>query len=164
VTGVQTCALPIFFKAEEAATPALPSSGTVLMTVNDRDKAAACKVAAEFQKLGFKILATNGTHRRFAERGIKSEQINKTHQGRPDIVDAIKNGDIHLIINTPAGKDSQHDDSYIRKNAIKHKIPYVTTLAAALAAAKGIGAVQKGRAGVKSLQAYHQDVQKAPPA
>ncbi|MCX7825889.1 MAG: carbamoyl-phosphate synthase large subunit, partial [Verrucomicrobiae bacterium] len=153
-----------YFKAEEAATPPLPTSGTVLITVNDRDKAAACEVAAEFNKLGFKILATNGTHRRFAEHGIKSEQINKTNQGRPDIVDAIKNGDIQLIINTPAGKSSQHDDSYIRKNAIKHKIPYITTIAAALAAAKGIGAVQKGRADVKSLQAYHQDVKNAPPA
>ncbi|MBM3890149.1 MAG: carbamoyl-phosphate synthase large subunit, partial [Verrucomicrobia bacterium] len=151
-----------FFKAEEAAAPPLPSSGAVLITVNDRDKAAACEVAAEFNKLGFKVLATNGTHRRFAERGVKSEQINKTNQGRPDIVDAIKNGDIQLIVNTPAGKASQSDDSYIRKNAIKHKIPYITTIAAALAAAKGIGAVQKGRAGVKSLQAYHQDVKNAP--
>ncbi|MBI5817644.1 MAG: carbamoyl-phosphate synthase large subunit [Verrucomicrobia bacterium] len=151
-----------FFKAEEAATPELPSSGTVLITINDRDKAAACNVAAEFSKLGFKVLATNGTHRRFTERGIKSEQINKTNQGRPDIVDAIKNGDIQLIINTPAGKSSQSDDSYIRKNAIKHKIPYITTIAAALAAAKGIGAVQKGRAGVKSLQAYHLDIKNAP--
>ena len=153
-----------FFKAEEAATPALPSSGAVLITVNERDKAAACEVAAEFNKLGFKVHATNGTHRRFAERGVKSELINKTNEGRPDIVDAIKNGDIQLIINTPAGKNSQSDDSYIRKNAIKHKVPYVTTIAAALAAAKGIGAVQKGRAGVKSLQAYHQDVKNAPPA
>jgi carbamoyl-phosphate synthase large subunit len=151
-----------YFKAEEAATPALPSSGAVLITVNERDKAAACEVAAEFNKLGFKVLATNGTHRRFGERGIKSEKINKTNEGRPDIVDAIKNGDIQLIINTPAGKSSQSDDSYIRKNAIKHKVPYVTTIAAALAAAKGIGAVQKGRAGVKSLQAYHQDVKNAP--
>ncbi len=151
-----------YFKAEEAATPALPASGAVLITVNERDKAAACKVAAEFNKLGFKVLATNGTHRRFAGRGIKSEKINKTNEGRPDIVDAIKNGDIQLIINTPAGKSSQSDDSYIRKNAIKHKVPYVTTLAAALAAAKGIGAVQKGRAGVKSLQEYHQDVKNAP--
>jgi carbamoyl-phosphate synthase large subunit len=151
-----------FFKAEEAATPPLPAEGAVLITVNDRDKAAACAVATEFNKLGFKVLATNGTHRQFAACGIKSEQINKTNQGRPDIVDAIKNGDIQLIINTPAGKSSQSDDSYIRKNAIKHKIPYVTTLAAALAAAKGIEAVQKGRAGVKSLQAYHQDVKNAP--
>lgn len=151
-----------YFKAEEAATPALPASGAVLITVNERDKAAACKVAAEFNKLGFKVLATNGTHRRFAGRGIKSEKINKTNEGRPDIVDAIKNGDIQLIINTPAGKSSQSDDSYIRKNAIKHKVPYVTTLAAALAAAKGIGAVQKGRAGVKSLQEYHHDVKNAP--
>ncbi|MBI5687264.1 MAG: carbamoyl-phosphate synthase large subunit [Verrucomicrobia bacterium] len=151
-----------FFKAEEAATPPLPSSGAVLITVNERDKTAACEVAAEFNKLGFKVLATNGTHLRFAERGVRSEKINKTNEGRPDIVDAIKNGDIQLIINTPAGKNSQVDDSYIRKNAIKHKVPYVTTLAAALAAAKGIGALQKGRAEVKSLQAYHQDVQNAP--
>ncbi|MCX6908019.1 MAG: ATP-grasp domain-containing protein, partial [Verrucomicrobia bacterium] len=151
-----------YFKAEEAATPALPSSGAVLITVNERDKAAACEVAAEFNKLGFKVLATNGTHRRFGERGIKSEKINKTNEGRLDIVDAIKNGDIQLIINTPAGKSSQSDDSYIRKNAIKHKVPYVTTLAAAMAAAKGISAVQKGRAGVKSLQAYHQDLKNAP--
>ena len=80
------------------------------------------------------------------------------HEGRPHIVDAIMNGNIQLVINTPIGKLSQHDDSYIRKNAIKYKIPYITTLAAALASAKGIAAMRKGLASIKSLQTRHQDI------
>ena len=153
-----------FFKAEEAATPPLPLQGTVLITVSDREKDGLAEVAREFVQLGFKVLATQGTQQFLAERGIKAEPIKKMHEGRPHIVDAVKSGEIQLIINTPAGKQSQHDDSYIRKNAIKYKIPYVTTVAAARAAAKGIAAMRKGHISVKSLQAYHQDILNSPPA
>jgi carbamoyl-phosphate synthase large subunit len=115
-------------------------------------------VASQFNQLKFKIKATNGTYRFLAENGIHADPILKMHEGRPNIVDSIKNGEIQLVINTPSGKLSQYDDSYIRKAAIKYKIPYITTLVAALAAAKGIASVLKGRGKVKSLQEYHSEI------
>jgi len=115
-------------------------------------------VATQFDKLGFNIKATNGTHRFLADHDIKSELIRKMHEGRPNIVDGIKNGEIQLVINTPSGKLSKHDDSYIRKAAIKYKIPYITTLAAALATVKGIHAFREGHGKVKALQDYHKDI------
>jgi len=147
-----------FYKAEEAAQQMLPSEGTVLITVSKNDRPAVLEVAKEFDSLGFKIKATNGTHRFLAEHGIESEHILKMHEGRPNIVDGIKNKEIQLVINTPSGKLSKYDDSYIRKAAIKYKIPYITTLAAAIAAAKGIGAYRKGKGSVRSLQSYHGDI------
>jgi len=147
-----------FFKAEEAAQQLLPSGGTVLITVSTRDRPAVLEVATQFDRLGFQIKATSGTHQFLAEQGIQSEKILKMHEGRPNIVDGIKNKEIHLIINTPSGKLSIHDDSYIRKAAIKYKIPYVTTIAAALAAAKGIMAYREGKGNVRSLQDYHADI------
>jgi len=153
-----------FFKAEEAVTPPWPLQGTVLITVSDREKDGVAEVAREFVQLGFKVLATQGTQQFLTERGIKVEPIKKMHEGRPHIVDALKSGEIQLIINTPAGKQSQYDDSYIRKNAIKYKIPYVTTLAPGRAAAKGIAAMRKGQISVKPLQAYHQGILNSPPA
>ncbi len=147
-----------FYKAEEGAQQLLPSEGTVLITVSDKDKPQAAKAAKEFKDLGFNIKATRGTHDFLAAQGIKSELINKFHEGRPNIVDAVKNKEIHLIINTPTGRLSKNDDSYVRKAAIQHKTPYITTVAAALAAAKGITAYHQGEAGVKSLQEYHSDI------
>jgi carbamoyl-phosphate synthase large subunit len=147
-----------FYKAQEAAQQLLPSEGTVLITVSERERPAVLEVAKEFDRLGFKIKATNGTHKFLAENGIQSEHILKMHQGRPNIVDGIKNKEIHLVINTPSGKLSIYDDSYIRKAAIKYKIPYITTLAAAIAAAKGITAYRKGKGSVRSLQNYHEDL------
>jgi len=144
-----------FYKAQQGAKQDLPSEGTVLITVADMDKKQAVDVAGEFAKLGFKIKATEGTHHLLADNRIESEHILKMHEGRPNIVDAIKNGEIQLIINTPAGKLSKYDDSYIRKAAIKYGIPYITTTAAAAAAAKGIAARQAGDTDVKSLQTYH---------
>ena len=148
-----------FFKAEEAVTPALPTEGTVLISLADKTHRAALQVARAFVKLGFRIKATRGTHAFFAQNGISSEPINKLHEGRPNITDGIMNKEIQMVINTPLGKRSQDDDSYIRKAAIKHKVPYVTTLAAALASAKGIAARRTGHGGVKSLQEYHRDIQ-----
>jgi carbamoyl-phosphate synthase large subunit len=147
-----------FFKAEEGAQQALPTEGTVLITVSTKDRPAVLEVAREFADLGFKIRATVGTGEFLASRGIESELILKMHEGRPNIVDEIKNGEIQLVVNTPSGKLSQYDDSYIRKAAIKYHVPYITTLAAAAAAAKGIAAHRKGRAGVRSLQSYHADI------
>jgi len=144
-----------FFKAEQAANQTLPSQGTVLITVTDYDKAAIPSIAKEFQKLGFKIKATEGTYRLLTDKGVKAERIFKMHEGRPNIIDAIKNGEIQLIINTPVGKLGKYDDSYIRKAAITYKIPYITTTAAAAASVKGIAAAQTGDSSVRSLQSYH---------
>ncbi|MFO7599643.1 MAG: carbamoyl-phosphate synthase large subunit [Candidatus Desulfacyla sp.] len=147
-----------YFKAQEATQLMLPSEGTVLITVSEADRPAVLEVARQFSRLGFKIKATHGTHRFLAECGIDSSSILKMHEGRPNIVDGIKNNEIHLVVNTPSGKLSKHDDSYIRKAAIKYKVPYITTIAAALAATRGIAKVREGHGGVKSLQSYHLDI------
>jgi len=147
-----------FFKAEEAAQQMLPTDGTVLITVSPKDRPAVYDVAEQFAKLGFKIKATQGTHQFLTSQGIKSDLILKMQEGRPNIVDAIMNGEINLVINTPSSKLSQHDDSYIRKTAIKYKVPYITTLAAAIAAAKGVMAYWQARPEVKSIQKYHSDI------
>jgi carbamoyl-phosphate synthase large subunit len=147
-----------FFKAEQAAKQHLPSEGAVLITIADKDKEAALEVVKEFKKMGFKIITTDGTHRFLTEKGIKTQHILKMHEGRPNIVDAIKNAEINLVVNTPAGKLSKEDDSYIRKNAIKYNVAYITTIAAAAAAVKGIAARRTGPAKVRSLQSYHSSI------
>ncbi|PKN34908.1 MAG: carbamoyl phosphate synthase large subunit [Deltaproteobacteria bacterium HGW-Deltaproteobacteria-19] len=148
-----------FYKAEEAAQQVLPNAGSVLITVEAQDKGGIIQTARTFQDLGFKILATQGTHEFLSRQGIATEPILKMHEGRPNIVDAVKNGEIQLIINTPSGKMSAYDDSYIRKAAIKYRIPYITTTAAAAAAVKGILAFRKGHGRARSLQSYHKDIQ-----
>jgi carbamoyl-phosphate synthase large subunit len=147
-----------FYKAQEGAKQRLPLEGTVLISVADREKAQVVPVAEEFRKLGFRILATAGTRDFLAERGVPAEPIAKLHEGRPHIIDLIVNRDIHLIVNTPAGKSSEYDDSYIRKSAIKYGVPYITTMAAALAAAKGISERRQGGLSVRSLQEYHRQI------
>ncbi len=146
-----------FWKAQEAVTQ-LPTSGTVLITVAEYDHPAVGDVARQFANLGFKIVATAGTHSLLSSQGISSVSILKEHEGRPNITDAIKNKEIQLVINTPVGKLSMYDDSYIRKAAIKYKVPYITSLAAAMAAAKGIAAYREGKSDVRSLQKYHADI------
>ncbi|MBM3143124.1 MAG: carbamoyl-phosphate synthase large subunit [Chloroflexi bacterium] len=147
-----------FFKAQVAAQQLLPINGTVLLSLFSKDLPAALEVAKRFAELGLKIKTTRGTHKFLARHGIKSELILKMHEGRPNIVDGIKNREIQLVINTPSGKLSKYDDSYIRKAAIKYKVTYITTLAAAAAAAKGIAAYRNGKLEVKSLQSYHADI------
>jgi carbamoyl-phosphate synthase large subunit len=147
-----------FFKAQVAAGQLLPMEGTVLITVSERDRAGALEAARRFAGLGFSIVATEGTRKFLQSNGIAASMILKVHEGRPNIADAIKNGEIHLVINTPAGKTSMHDDSYIRKTAIKHKVPYITTTAAAIATAMGIAAHRQGHADVRSLQQYHAGI------
>ncbi len=147
-----------FAKAEEAAGGRLPLEGTVLITIAERDRELVLSAAQGFHDLGFKIRATAGTHGFLAEHDIPSEPILKLHEGRPNIEDAIKNGEIQLVVNTPAGKSSEFDDSYIRKAAIRYKVPYVTTTTAAKAAAGGIAARRAGRGRVRSLQSYHASI------
>jgi len=150
-----------YYKAQEATQSSLPISGTVLISVNDQDKPAALETAREFAKIGFKIKATGGTHKFLLENGVQSEVIKKQYEGRPNIVDGITNKEINLVINSPLGKRSQYDDSYIRKAAIKYKVPYLTTMAAALASAKGIAAYKENNLpenNLKSLQEYHTNI------
>lgn len=148
-----------YFKSQEAAQMSLPLEGCVLITMADRDKPSALEPARLFRDMGFKIYTTRGTTEFMKNNGIETEPILKLGYGRPDIVDAIKNGEIKLVINTPSGKESQEDDSYIRKAAIKYKVSYITTAAAAQAAAKGIAARRKGKSDVKPLQKYHKEIQ-----
>ena len=148
-----------FYKAEEAAKQILPKEGAVLITVASKDRSNVLEAAKEFYKLGFAIRATGGTRDFLSENGVESEPILKLTEGRPNIDDAIKNGEVQLVVNTPIGKASQYDDSYIRKAAIKYRVPYITTPAAASAAAKGIAAFINGRSGVKSLQEYHAEIE-----
>jgi carbamoyl-phosphate synthase large subunit len=157
VLGIASSFGLAFWKAQEAIT-LLPTSGTVLITVSEHDRPAVRAVAEQFANLGFKIMATAGTHAFLTSQGIPSTNILKEHEGRPNITDAIKNKEIQLVINTPAGKLSKHDDSYIRKSAIKYKVPYITTLAAAIAAARGIAAYREGKSDVSPLQDYHADM------
>jgi len=147
-----------FYKSQEGANQTLPTEGTVLITVSAKDRPAVLQVAKRFDELGFKIKATEGTHRFLAAADVRSEMVRKLHEGRPNIVDGIMNNEIQLVINTPVGRMGQHDDSYIRKTAVKYRVPYITTLTAALAAAEGIAARRKGNAAVKSLQSYRADI------
>ena len=147
-----------YYKAQEATGQSLPAEGAVLITVEEKDKDGILEVARAFARIGFKIIASEGTHKFFAGHGIASDRIFKMYEGRPNIVDAIKNGEIQLVINTPAGRLSKYDDSYIRKAAIKYKIPYITTVAAAVAAVKGIAACRQGHGRAKSLQSYHAEI------
>ena len=159
VLGMADSAGLAFYKAQEGVKHRLPTEGTVLISVCERDRdEQTARMAQQFQEMGFTIKATDGTRAFLAERGVKAQPIRKLNAGRPNILDGIKNHEIDLIINTPVGKLSQHDDSYLRKAAIRHGIPYITTVAAAVSAAEGIGARKKGHAPVKSLQEYHAEI------
>ena len=159
VLGLSTYYGEAFYKAQEATQTKLPLGGSVLISVNRKDKPEVAEVAKLFDEAGFKIYATGNTHEIITEAGIDATLVKKMQEGRPNILDMITNGDFDLIINSPVGKDSVHDDSYLRKAAIKAKIPYVTTIAAAKATAKGILYVQKhGNGEVKSLQEIHKEI------
>ncbi len=145
-----------FFLAQEATQTVLPTEGTVLISVNDQDKSEVPKIAKMYSDMGFKIVATGRTYDLIRANGIPARKINKLQEGRPNITDELMNGTIQIVINTPSGKDSTYDDSYIRKTAIRKKVPYFTTMAAAHAGAVGIAAVLKeGRLSVRSLQELH---------
>ena len=148
-----------FFKSQEATQTPLPIKGTVLITIADRDKEKIVETARNFHDMGFTILSTGGTKKFLEKHSIPATLILKVHEGRPNIVDAIKNKEIDLVVNTPAGRLSEYDDSYIRKNAIKFKIPYITTTSAALSSTNGIKERQNGEYKVKSLQDYHSAIE-----
>ena len=160
VLGIAERTGEAFFKAEEGAKSTLPLEGTVLISVNRKDKPEVAEIARIFHECGFHILATGHTWETITGDGIPAEKIKKQYEGRPNILDAMTNGKIQLIINSPVGKDSIHDDSYLRRNAIKLRIPYITTIAAARAAAEGIRYVKKHGAGeIRSLQEWHGMIQ-----
>jgi carbamoyl-phosphate synthase large subunit len=145
-----------FHKSQVAAGQDMPVEGGVLVSVNDRDKETILDVVCGLEELGYRIIATKGTHRFLEDNGIKVEPILKMHEGRPNIVDEIKNGLIRLVINTPAGRTSTVDDSYIRKAAIQYRIPYITTVAAAAATVKGFAAARQGAGEIRFLQEYNR--------
>jgi carbamoyl-phosphate synthase large subunit len=148
-----------FYKAEEATKCQIPTEGCVLISVNDRDKAELVDVAKGFHECGFSIMATGRTCDMIVEAGIPAEKVWKINEGRPNILDKITNGKIQLIINTPIGKKGAVDDSYIRKAAVKHKIPYMTTMAMAKATIEGIRSAKRdGKLPVKSLQEFHAEI------
>ncbi|MBR2263829.1 MAG: carbamoyl-phosphate synthase large subunit [Firmicutes bacterium] len=148
-----------YYKAQEATQAPLPLEGTVLISVSNRDKPELLEIAKGFHELGFDLMATGNTYAMITENGIPARKIAKIHEGRPNILDAVKNGEIQLIINTPIGKKSTIDDSYIRKAAIRSRIPYVTTMAAANATMQGIKAIKESLGTkVHSLQRYHAKI------
>ncbi len=148
-----------FYKAQEATQSKLPLGGTVLISVNRKDKAEVVEIAQSFADDGFKILATGNTYELIRNAGIEAEKVKKLYEGRPNILDMITNESIDLIVNSPAGKESVHDDSYLRKAAIKAKIPYITTIAAARVTAQGIRYIKEhGNGDVKSLQQLHSEI------
>ena len=156
VLGLAETVGEAYFKAQEGAKSVLPLSGTVLLSISDADKDGAVDVARAFHEDGFKIIATEGTAKLISEAGIPVERVNKIYEGQPNIEDWIINGKIQLIVNTPAGKTAAHDDSYLRKGAIKHRVTYITTMVAAKAAAEGINQMNKhGNSEVLSLQEWH---------
>ena len=146
-----------FYLAEEAAGLKLPMEGNALLTVADKDKEQLLPIAQRLKKLGFNIYATEKTSQFLKENKIENTEIKKVHEGRPNIMDAIKNKVINLIINTPVGRSSKYDDSYIRIMAIQNKIPYITSMAAAQASVEGIEAAKKGKVLPKALQDYYKD-------
>ncbi|HJW37480.1 MAG TPA: carbamoyl-phosphate synthase large subunit [Candidatus Udaeobacter sp.] len=146
-----------YAKSQMAAPPPLPKTGKVFVSVKDADKEAVIPVAREFVKLGFEIISTSGTAEALAKAKIKVTKVFKIHEGRPNVLDRIKNGDINFIINTPSGKIPREHEVVIRNAALAAKIPIMTTVRAALASANGIRSLQKRKVQVRSLQEYHHE-------
>ncbi|MCR5370077.1 MAG: carbamoyl-phosphate synthase large subunit [Clostridium sp.] len=157
VLGIAKTSGEAFFKAQEGAGGKLPLEGTALISVNNKDKPEVPEVAKSLSEDGFKLLATGTTCDLIEKEGIPVERVKKLYEGRPNILDLMSNGKIQMIINSPIGKESVHDDSYLRKNAIKQRIPYITTMAAAKAAAEGIAQMKAhGTGELHSLQEWHE--------
>ncbi len=154
VMGIDSDFGKSFAKAELAASQMLPLKGTVFVSMNDRDKVAAVPVVKDLIELGLKVVATAGTRQVLQEHGLAVDLVLKLHEGRPNIVDSIKNEQIQLIINTPIGATAQIDDRSIRRTAIAYKIPIVTTIAGAKATAAAIRSLQSQPLEVKALQDY----------
>jgi carbamoyl-phosphate synthase large subunit len=144
-----------FAKAQIAAGQQLPVKGTIFMSVNDSDKESVVSLARTFVEMGFHIVATHGTAEVLESAGLQPERVYKVKEGRPNVVDLIKGDRIQLIVNTPRGQDTFFDEKAIRRAAVLARIPTITTLAAARAAAEGIAALQQGRMTVYALQELH---------
>ncbi|NCC45075.1 MAG: carbamoyl phosphate synthase large subunit, partial [Clostridia bacterium] len=159
VLGLADTVGEAYFKAHEGTKSKLPLSGTVLISVSNKDKGEAVDVAKRFAQAGFHILATGHTQELLTQSGVAAEKIFKMTEGRPDVYDAITNGKVDLVVNTPKGDEAGPDDSYVRKACIKSRVPYITTMAAALASADGILTVQKQKTkDVVSLQELHSHI------
>ncbi|MDI6786302.1 MAG: carbamoyl-phosphate synthase large subunit [bacterium] len=159
VMGIDDSFGKSFAKSQMSAYQSLPLRGSIFISVTKKDKEEAVKIAEELSDLGFKILATRGTARSIKERGVEVEIVYKANEGRPDIVDYIKNKKVDLIINTPLGEKSSFDEKAIRETAINYDIPCITTISAAKAALEGIKAIKIGGLEVKSIQEYHKLIQ-----
>jgi len=143
-----------FAKSQLGAGSKVPRSGTVFVSVRDADKPRIVQTMRLLHDLGFKILATGGTQRFLENEGIPAQRVNKVLEGRPHVVDAIKNGDVHLVFNTTEGAQALGDSRSLRRAALLHKVPYYTTLAGAVAAARGVRSFISGDLGVRALQDY----------
>ncbi|MDI6784985.1 MAG: carbamoyl phosphate synthase large subunit, partial [bacterium] len=144
-----------FAKSQIAAGSSLPKSGTVFISVNDPDKPEIVPVAKRLVELGFRLIATRGTYQHLKDQGIPVDFVYKVNEGNPNVVDLINEKKINLIINTPLGMTSKYDEFAIRRTAITHRVPVITTIPAAFAAVEGIAALQKEELHVRSLQEYH---------
>jgi carbamoyl-phosphate synthase large subunit len=158
VMGIDSDLGLAYAKSQMAAPPPLPRKGKVFISVKDSDKEAIIPVAREFVKLGFGVIATSGTAAALAKAKIKVSKVYKLREGRPNVLDRLKNGDINFIINTPSGKIPREDEVMIRNAALAKKIPIMTTVRAAQASANGIRSLQKNKLQVRSLQEYHATV------
>ena len=160
VLGMSTSVGEAIYKAQEATQTRLPSSGTVLLSVNDKDKIELIEVARGFYECGFTLMGTGRTCDVMVAAGLPAEKVCKINEGRPNILDKITNGEVAIIINTPNDKKGRGDDSYIRKAAVKAKIPYFTNMAAAKATVQALRSIKKnGHLEVKSLQEFHSEIQ-----
>jgi carbamoyl-phosphate synthase large subunit len=157
VMGVADNFCEAFAKAQLAAGQVLPLQGTVFLSVNDHDKDRAVALARQFVEMGFHLVATHGTAVVLEQAGLQPERVHKVKEGRPNVVDLIKGDRIQLIVNTPRGQDTFFDEKAIRRAAVLGRIPTITTLAAAQAAAEGISALQRGTLSVFALQTLHSD-------
>jgi carbamoyl-phosphate synthase large subunit len=158
VMGISDSFGSAFAKAQLAASNGLPLDGTILVTVNDSDKPTVTPIARRFHEMGFRLLATGGTARYLRARGIPVSPVFKVHEGRPNCLDMIVNGDVQLLVNTPLGKHAQWDDYTLRQAAIRHRVAYTTTLSAASAASDAILSLRSRKAAVRSLQEWQQDI------
>ena len=156
VMGIASSFGLAYAKAELGAGEALPTGGTVFLSTHDRDKSALVPVARRLAELGFRLIATEGTARALEDAGLAVEPVLKVHEGRPNIEDAIRSGEIQLVINTPIGRQAAHDDKYLRRAALDYSVTTVTTLAAARAAVEGIAALQAQQLEVCALQDIHR--------
>jgi carbamoyl-phosphate synthase large subunit len=163
VMGIAETFGSAFAKSQLAASNGLPLQGTVLVTVNARDKAAVTPIARKFHEMGFSLVATTGTATHLRTHGIPVSTVYKVHEGRPNCLDMILNGGVQLLVNTPLGKHAQRDDYTMRQAAIRNHVAYTTTLSAARAAADAILSLKSQPATVRSLQEWQQDIVRPEP-